>query len=271
MITKNWTEISKSANEGCKVLFPLGVIEEHGPHLPLGSDIFWSQKMCELVRDELKKNGQDSLIVPGYYWGINYCTGTFPGSFSLRPETMKQVLFEILENIREFGFSEVYCFNYHGDSHHVNTIVEAIQRANIELGMSVKLVLESIDLQLHQWQGEEAFLLVSEPPYPYEWFEEEPASERGLLDIHAGAFETAVLNYFYPEYVDLQLAKTLESSSLTEAGLQKWLAGGESIKEVVPLGYAGNPSGYDLVGKHVKEMVALQVTDIAKRILECNV
>ena len=91
------------------------------------------------------------------------------------------------------------------------------------------------------------------------------------MDIHAGAFETAVLNYFYPEYVDLQLVKTLESSSLTEAGLQKWLAGGESIKEVVPLGYAGNPSGYDLVGKHVKEMVALQVTDIAKRILENKV
>lgn len=63
MITKNWTEISRLANEGCKVLFPLGVIEEHGPHLPLGSDIFWSQKMCELVRDELKKNGQDSLLL----------------------------------------------------------------------------------------------------------------------------------------------------------------------------------------------------------------
>ncbi len=45
----------------------------------------------------------------------------------------------------------------------------------------------------------------------------------------------------------------------------------EMIKEVVPLGYAGNPPGYDLVGKHVKEMVALQVTDIAKRILENKV
>ena len=266
MITKKWTEIRKAAADGSKLLFPLGVIEEHGPHLPLGSDIFWSQKMCELVREELKKNGEDALIVPGYYWGINYCTSAFPGSFTLKKETMKQVLFEIFENIRNFGFKEAYCFNYHGDAHHIDTIVEAIQKANSELGLNVKLVLESMDLQLYGWQGDEDFLLVSEPNYPIKWFEEQEPSERGLLDIHGGAFETAVLNYFYPEYVDLELAKALESSSLTKEGLQKWLEGGEATKEVVPLGYAGNPSGYGMVGKHIKEMIALQVADITKRI-----
>ena len=45
MITKNWIDIRKAAEDGRKLLFPMGVIEEHGPHLPLGSDIFWSQKM----------------------------------------------------------------------------------------------------------------------------------------------------------------------------------------------------------------------------------
>lgn len=39
MVTNNWQEIQKAAKEGCPVLFPLGVIEEHGPHLPLGCDI----------------------------------------------------------------------------------------------------------------------------------------------------------------------------------------------------------------------------------------
>ncbi len=259
--------IKKAAEEGSKVLFPLGVIEEHGPHLPLGSNIFWSNKMCELVRDELRKNGKEALIVPGYYWGINYCTGAFPGSFSLRPETMKQVLFEIFENNNKFGFSEVYCFNYHGDSYHVNTIVEAMQKANLELGMNVKLVLESMDLQLYHWQGDEDFLLISSPPYPFEWFEEEGGTEKGLFDIHGGAFETAVMNYFYPEFVDLQLARTLESSSLTMSVLQKWLEGGDTTKAIVLLGYAGNPAGYEVVGKYVKEMIALQVSDIARRIM----
>lgn len=88
-----------------------------------------------------------------------------------------------------------------------------------------------------------------------------------LFDIHGGAFETAVMNYFYPEFVDLQLARTLELSSLTMSGLQKWLEGGETTKAIVPLGYAGNPAGCDAVGKHVKDMIALQVSDIARRIM----
>lgn len=267
MIKKNWVDIKEAADKGCKLLFPIGVIEEHGPHLPLGSDIYYSEKMCELVKEELNRKGQEALIVPGYYWGINFCTGGFPGSFSLRPETMAQVLYEIFENLKGFGFSEVYCFNYHGDSHHVNVIVDAIRRANSELGMTVKLVLEGMDLQLFGWNGEEDFLLVSNPPYPMEWFEEEPMEERELYDIHAGAFETAVMNYIFPEQTDLEKAKTLKSSSLSEEGLMKWLEGGESTKAVVPLGYAGNPAGYEAVAKHVEEMFALQAADIAQRIM----
>ena len=160
----------------------------------------------------------------------------------------------------------MYCFNYHGDSKHVHTIVEAIQKANSELGMSVRLVLEFMDLQLYHWKGNEEFLLLSQPPYPLEWFEDEEDIEKGLLDIHGGAYETAVMNYFYPEFVDLELAKTLESSSLTMLDLQKWLMGGEATKALVPLGYAGNPAGHTAVTKHVKEMIALQVSDIAERI-----
>lgn len=48
--------------------------------------------------------------------------------------------------------------------------------------------------------------------------------------------------------------------------MEKWLTGGEATKEVVQLGYAGNPSGYGMVEKHMEEMIALQVTDIARKI-----
>lgn len=265
IVTTNWQEVEKAGTDKLPVLFPLGVIEEHGPHLPLGADIYWSYSMCAMVKKKLKSEGRESVIAPPYYWGVNHCTGGFPGSFSLKPETMQQVLFEIFENLRDFGFVEVYCFSYHGDSFHVKTIVDAIKRANVELDIHARLVLESMDLQLYGWQGDEDFLLVSNPNYPLEWFEESEPSERGLLDIHAGAFETAVLNHICPEQVDLELASKLQSSSLTKAGLQKWLQGGEATKEVVPLGYAGNPVGYRAVSKHVEEMLELQVEDIVKR------
>lgn len=268
LVTGTWKDVERVAARKCPVLFPLGVIEEHGPHLPLGCDIYWSYCMCKMVKEKLKQQGLETVIAPPYYWGVNHCTGGFPGSFSLEPETMQQVLFEIFENLQNFGFEEVYCFSYHGDSVHVKAIVEAIKRANAELGIRAVLVLEAMDLQLYGWKGDEDFLVVSDPAYPMEWFAEADPSEQGLLDIHAGAFETAVVNYMCPEQVDLEQARELRSSSLTKEGLKKWLQGGESTKEVVPLGYAGNPAGYEAVSKHVEEMLKLQVEDIAGRILE---
>ena len=266
MVMDNWKDVEKAGNENRKILFPIGVIEEHGPHISLGSDILWSCAICRMVKEKLKEYGCESVIAPPYYWGVNYCTGAFPGSFSLKPATMRLVLLEIFENLKNFGFSEIYCFNYHGDSRHIGAIVDAIREANTHMGLRAKLVLESMDLSLHGWTGEEDFLLVSDPKYPMEWFDEQDPSEAGKLDIHAGAFETAVLKYLYPDQVDLELAKTLPSSSLNREGMRKWLQGGESTKEVVPLGYAGNPAGYDAVSRHVKEMLELQVEDIAGRI-----
>lgn len=268
MVTANWQEIQSAGERKLPVLFPLGVIEEHGPHIPLGSDIYWSVGMCRMVKAKLADKGQESVIAPPYYWGVNFCTGGFPGSFSLKQETMQQVLFEILDNLKNFGFEEVYCFSYHGDAAHVRAIVAAIQKANEELGIRARLVLESMDLSLYGWQGNEDFLLVSEPPYPMEWFEEQEPSEQGLLDIHAGAFETAVMHYFCPDQVNLEIASGLKSSSLSSEGMKKWLAGGEQTKEVVPLGYAGNPAGYQAVRKHVEEMLDLQAEDIAGRIMK---
>ncbi len=155
IVTGNWQAVEKAGQEGQPVLFPIGVIEEHGPHLPLGSDIYWSYCMCKMVKVVMQSRGMECVIAPPYYWGVNHCTGGFQGSFSLKPETMQQVLFEIFENWKKFGFSEIYCFSYHGDSYHVKSIVKAIQRANAELGMKIKLVLESMDLQLYGWTEDE--------------------------------------------------------------------------------------------------------------------
>lgn len=264
MVEDNWTKYENKENRNIPVLFPIGVIEEHGPHLPLGSDIYWSYAMCSLVKEKLLEMRKESVIAPPYYWGINHCTGAFPGTFSLKPETMRQVLFEIFENFSQFGFHDIYCFNYHGDAAHVSAIVDVIKRVNETLDMSCKLVLNAMDLELFGWRGDEDFLLVVAPDYPLEWFDEADATEAGRLDIHGGAFETAVMNYFCPGLVDLGTAEKLKSTSLDNEGVMRWLQGGEVMKNTLPLGYAGDPAGHAAVGGHVEAMLALQVADIVK-------
>ena len=266
MAHMNWEEIRKAGEKKLPVLFPLGVIEEHGPHLPLGSDILWSNYICKEVKHALARRGRETLIAPPYYYGINHCTGAFPGSFSLKPETFEQVLFEIFCNLHDFGFAQVYCFNYHGDPVHVKTILSAVRRANRECGMQIRYVMEAMDLEMNGMQGNEDFLHVFTPQYKEEWFADGDAQEEGLLDIHAGAFETGILSYMYPGLVDVEKAKTLQSYSLTYEKLDQWMAGMESTVKVVPLGYAGNPKGFEAVSRIAKELIEVQVDAICEKI-----
>lgn len=94
-------------SDGVPVLFPLGVIEEHGPHLPLGTDIYFSYAVCRKIKSEIERLREKCLIAPPFYWGINHCTKAFPGSFSLKLETMKCVLKDIFEDFKRFGFESI--------------------------------------------------------------------------------------------------------------------------------------------------------------------
>lgn len=119
MADMNWKEIETKGKAGITVLFPLGVIEQHGPHLPLGTDIYYSYAVCRKIQKKVLARGKEVLIAPPFYWGSNKCTGAFPGTFSLKPSTMKQVLIEIFENLSGFGFRQISCVNYHGDALHI--------------------------------------------------------------------------------------------------------------------------------------------------------
>ncbi len=268
MADMNWKEIEAKGKEKIPVLFPLGVIEEHGPHLPLGTDIYFSYAVSRKIKEALNRLKTDCLIAPPFYWGINHCTGAFPGTFSVKPETMKSILFDIFENLHRFGFNQVYCVNYHGDARHVATILEAIKAANVKFHMSNRLLIEEYELQFYSLSGEEDYILVNHAEFPTELFEDEDESEKGLMDIHAGAFETAAMNYFYPEAVQTELAAQLKSSSLSDQELSNWLSGGEVVRDTVPLGYAGNPAGYEKLSAGIETVFNILSEYYAKRIME---
>ncbi len=262
MADMNWNEIEEKGKKAVPVLFPLGVIEQHGPHLPLGTDIYYSYAVCRLIQEKAMKKGKELLIAPPYYWGINHCTGAFPGTFSLRTDTMKQVLLEIFENLSGWGFKKIYCINYHGDPLHMQTILEAAKQADDKYEMEVRLLLEPYELAEHGLSGEEDYCMVDRAEYPPEVF----AGENVGLDIHAGAFETASIKYFYPDMPDEELAGKLPDDSLDEDTIQTWLQGGSGVRKLVPHGYAGNPAGYEKQLENVSKIYEILSEHIAERI-----
>src|SRR5476649_2879198 len=77
MADMTYPEIAEAAASGAAALWGLGVIEQHGPHLPL------AYAVLRRVKALLADRGIASLIVPPFFWGVNHVTGRFPGSFEI--------------------------------------------------------------------------------------------------------------------------------------------------------------------------------------------
>jgi len=217
------------------VLFPIGVIEEHGPHLPLAVDVYGSYLQSRGVKSELERKGIKSLIAPPFYWGINVATGSFGGSFSCREETMISVLFDAMSSLKKWGFDRVFFINHHMDGGHMKALNQAIQKARREIGMGIYLVIDQFFAKGLGLKADEPHLLIyqslfpSGPPSPY-------------LNIHAEGHETSFMWHYLPELVNEEVWRTLKPTNLNLDDLLVWVKGGTEARKVTPQGYFGDPT-----------------------------
>src|SRR4051812_43199885 len=81
-------ELAAASDEGRLVLIPIGAIEQHGAHLPSGTDAGIAQAVAEHVARRLGR----TLVVPGVPWGYSATHMSFASTISLRPQTMLGLL-----------------------------------------------------------------------------------------------------------------------------------------------------------------------------------
>lgn len=242
MVEMNWPEIAKYANANATVLFPIGVIEEHGPHMCLGTDIYISTALAEMIRDVMTGKGFSAIIAPPFYWGIvGGVNSTFPGTFTARKSTVKAMIFDIIQSLKTAGFKNIVGLNAHGDWNHCQTIIEAFKESSESLNVNVYWQTFEDDLQSQGLSGNEQYVLAI-PPYP-DLFKVDK-QENDVFDVHAGAFETELMRENFPDLVDLKLADTLPAANLQKDQIDKWANGGVEYKHLTPNGYCGNPAGY---------------------------
>jgi creatinine amidohydrolase len=235
MAHMTYVQIEDAAQEGTPVLFPTGVIEEHGPHLPLAVDVYGSYLQSRVVKSELEKRGIKSLIAPPFYWGINVATGSFGGSFSCREETMISILFDALCSLKGWGFDRVFFINHHMDSGHMKALNQAIQKARAEVGIGAYLVIDQFFVNRPGMKGDEPHLLIHES-----LFTSDPSSP--YLNVHAEGHETSFMWHYLPELVNEEVLRTLKPTNLTFKDLLVWTKGGTEARKVTPQGYFGDPA-----------------------------
>jgi creatinine amidohydrolase len=259
MAAMAWPAIEKAAARGDAVLLPLGIIEEHGPHLGLAVDTLIPHLLSVLAKRELMTRGVEALIAPPLYWGISQGTASFAGTFSVRPETMKSVLYDILLSLKSWNFRRVFVINWHADYRHCRVILEALPEARRDTGIDARCVLMPSDVRRFRLSGGEDYIIVQKAPPS-----EKPPGK--YVDYHAGSLETGIMLAYFPEYADAALAKKLESTRLTNDDLKGLGRSDTETRRLIPGGYFGNPAGYDI--EFARRFIEVSARDIADTIAD---
>ena len=171
MLSEETTETAAELFADCEVaLLPTGSTEQHGPHLPLGTDTLSAESVAHAVDHD------DAIVLPTQAVGVSDHHMQFHGTLSVSPETFERQVREITESVANHGIDKVVAVNGHGGN------AEALQRA----ARAVR-------------DDGTAFLA------PWNWFAELDGLPQELFDVdgiaHADAMETSMIAHLRAELV----------------------------------------------------------------------
>ncbi|MCX6221275.1 MAG: creatininase family protein [Bacteroidia bacterium] len=90
-------------------LLPMGILEKHGPHLPLGTDIFECRKVALTAAEQ-----EYCVVFPTYFAGQINEARHQPGTIAYSPELIWKILQETCEELSRNGLKKIIIVNGHG-------------------------------------------------------------------------------------------------------------------------------------------------------------
>lgn len=169
-----WPEVESSPRR--LLLLPLGSTEQHGPHLPLSTDLVIPSRLAELVHEQIPAVG----LAPAMPYGASGEHAHFPGTLSIGTEALFTVLVEFVRHACR-DWRHVLVVNGHGGN------ADALRRA----------------VELLRYEGRSTHV-------------HHAASSGPRADAHAGYRETSLMLYLRPDSVRLNRAVAGVTAPLTE-------------------------------------------------------
>lgn len=115
------------------VIIPVGMVEAHGHHLPLGTDIFSPRLFCSMIE---KRIGDKVWIAPEIPYGQSFDLSFYPGTFSVPSEILAEYAYHIGKSMFANGLKKLIFLNGHGGN---TTALNLAGQKLVELGMDVMI------------------------------------------------------------------------------------------------------------------------------------
>jgi creatinine amidohydrolase len=201
----SWIDAAAHLARDPRLIIPVGALEQHGPHLPLGSNVLISRRVAV---DLSARYGV--LRAPTMYYGVNVQTDRqYAGTASLRQKTLHRVLNELLAAWEEHDVAEFIIITAHRHEPHLDALATLITG-----GARVRVV--------SVWDVEIGDLLKTQPGH-----------------LHACEAETSVMLFLYPELVRMERARDF---TLPDEEFQRYIRGQMPTPPAGGAGVVGNPT-----------------------------
>ncbi len=107
MKNQTWQQMKEKINKDTVALLPVGSVEQHGLHAPMGTDLIIAQSLASTQKE-------NAVVVPGVPVGVSEYHRHFPGSLWVSPEALKLYVGDIVKSLLFQGIKKVIIVNGHG-------------------------------------------------------------------------------------------------------------------------------------------------------------
>lgn len=201
----SWLDVAAHLARDARLIVPVGALEQHGPHLPLGANVLIARRIAVDLSREF-----GILRAPTIYYGVNVGTArAYAGTATLRHKTLHRSLNELLASWEDHGITEFILFTAHRHEPHLDALATLLTRRAVVRVVSV-------------WDVDVSDLLDGQPG-----------------PLHGCEAETSVMLYLYPDLVRMERARDFE---LTSKQFKRYLKGKLPVPPPGGAGVVGRPT-----------------------------
>lgn len=227
----HWQDMTKdqlaaAATRDAVVVVTVGATEQHGPHLPVGTDSMCAQEIALAAASIARAAGTEVILAPPVWWGYSRDHDGFPGTLSLRHRTLSALLVDIGGSVLISGFSRLLYLNGHGSNDRLLYYV-------------LRDVHDSVNIP-------SALAAVTYWKLATDVLSAERESQAGGM-AHACELETSLMLKFHPELVRMDLASNERAAAYSSYRRQELLSSGpvmapDRFRDLTESGVIGDPT-----------------------------